>query len=221
MTSFSKISAVDNILDELKNTDDFDLSLITAVIQVAQSELAHLNKLNLQLLEAVKKEETNRARRANYANKQKRGNKRKHQANHDHCDEGPDGWEGHVGEDTEAKTKFSSWEAIRDSVSDRIFRRKFRMTKDQFQLLCSKIKTKIGDDDFRTTNTQAICGYTKVAIGLRLLCGGSYLDLVGRAYDVEATSTVYRYFHTFILSYFHRLGRQGIRLPMGRFDQAA
>ena len=59
MTSFSKISAMDNILDELENTDDFDLSLITAVIQVAQSELAHLNKLNLQLLEAVKKEETN------------------------------------------------------------------------------------------------------------------------------------------------------------------
>ena len=72
------------------------------------------------------------------------------------------------------------------------------MTKEQFELLCSKIENEIGEDKFRPKNTQALCGYTKVAIGLRLLCGGSYLDLVGRVYYVDGTSSVYRYFHTFI-----------------------
>jgi hypothetical protein len=72
------------------------------------------------------------------------------------------------------------------------------MFKKEFELLCSKTKEKIGEKKFRSTNSQALCGHIRVAIRLRFLCGGSYLDLVGRAYGVDAVSSVYEYFHTFI-----------------------
>jgi len=199
MTSFSKVSPVQDLLDELHHTDDFDLSLMVAVIGVAHSELAHLSKLNLQLLEAVRKEKKNQAHYKKQSN-----NKRKRQANLSN-DKSPvwgedivnaDAWGEDIGGDT--RTKFASWKEISDSVSDRVFRRKFRMTKAQFKLLCRKIRNTIGEEKFRSTNSQAVCGFMKVAIGLRILCGDSYLDLDGRAYDVSGTSSVYRYFHSFI-----------------------
>jgi len=163
---------VQDLLDELKYTDDFDLSLMAAVIVVAHSNLAHLSKLNHQLLEAVRKEEKNRS----YY--KKRSNiKRKRRANL--LDDESDTWGEDVddiadtrGEDFggSTPTKFVSWKKICDSVSNRVFRRKFRMTKSQFKLLCTKIRDKVGKEKFRSTNSQAICGYTQVAIGLQILC---------------------------------------------------
>ena len=75
------------------------------------------------------------------------------------------------------------------------------MTKDEFELLCTRIKDKVGKQSFRPDSdctNHCISGETRVAIGLRLLCGGSYLDLIGRAYGVRSSSAVYTHFHTFI-----------------------
>ena len=44
----------------------------------------------------------------------------------------------------------------------------------------------------------AVCGETRVAIGIWLLGGGSYLDMLGLCgYGVGSPSSLYRYFHTF------------------------
>lgn len=180
MTTFSKVSNLNQFVEELSKCDKLDLALVATIIHVAQSELTHLNQLNHQLLEILRKEESNRKKYRAY-------NKKRNNANT------PDDWdEGSV---SNGSSEFTSWEDICDSISDRVFRRKYRMTKKEFGILCSKIEDKVGKDEFRTANTQALCGYTKVAIGLRLLCGGSYLDLLGRAYNVESISSVYKYFH--------------------------
>lgn len=63
------------------------------------------------------------------------------------------------------------------------------MSKSRFELLCNKIQSKVGEKEFRTKNGQGLCGHIRVAIGLRILCGGSYLDLLGRAYGVDSLLT--------------------------------
>ena len=204
MTTFSRISPVDQFEKDLQGVDDFDLGLTAALLCSAQTELANLNQLHQDLLDVVGKTEKNRRYWSTRGKSSRRRKKRRLQPNDSNTDDigdvedggGSSGRSSSSSSDTQ--TKFTSWEVIRDSISDRLFRRKYRMTKEQFNLLCSKIKEAIGDDEFRTTNTQALCGYTRVAIGLRVLCGGSYLDLIGRAYDVQSPQSIYNYFHTFI-----------------------
>jgi hypothetical protein len=85
-----------------------------------------------------------------------------------------------------------SWESFCDKTTDQHFRRMFRMPKESFKLLCSKISSTIGIDTFRPEGGIVdgpnaamlrdvggyIVGEVKVAISLRMLAGGSYLDLV-------------------------------------------
>lgn len=190
MTTFSRISPVNQFEKDLQRIDDFDLGLTAALLCAAQIELANINNLHKDLLDVVKKAESNR----------RSYKKRRELRRADNINNIDDVGHGSSSDnDTQTQTKFTSWDVLRDSISDKLFRRKYRMTKAQFNLLCSRIREKIGDDEFRTTNTQAMCGYTKVAIGLRILCGGSYLDLIGRAYDVQSPVSVYTYFHTFLL----------------------
>lgn len=73
------------------------------------------------------------------------------------------------------------------------------MTKKQFDMLCDRIQSKVGITEFRPENTSGgVGGKVRIAIALRILCGGSYLDLVGRAYGIHSSQSVYNYFHTFI-----------------------
>ena len=197
MTVLSRVSPANEFEERLKDVDDFDLAITALLLTSVQSELANLNQLNKDCIAAVKRAETNRRYYRNSSRNRRRTRDRRQQVQ----------WVDTVATDTpdtpdnansHTKTKFTSWEVIRDSISERLFRRKYRMSKYEFALLCDKIRNKIGDDVFRTENTQALCGYTKVAIGLRMLCGGSYLDLIGRAYDVQSINSVFKYFHTFI-----------------------
>lgn len=184
MTTQSRISpiAADDVAGELKNTDDFDLTLMALMISAVQDELTCLHDLHLDMLDAIKTEEKNRRYYL------KRKEKRKRNVANRSTDE----------EQTVDDSRFPSWETIRDGISDRLFRRKYRMTKKEFDKLCAKIRDKVGEEEFRSKNSQAMCGPIRVAIGLRFLCGGSYLDLVGRAYGVDAVSSIYVYFHTFV-----------------------
>ena len=92
--------------------------------------------------------------------------------------------------------RFATLEDIRNSTSDRLFRLKFRMSKDEFELLCDKIKDAVGEEKF--ANKRGAPGEIRSLIALRMLCGGSYLDLLGRAYGVESIQSIFNYFHTFI-----------------------
>jgi len=201
MTTFSRISPANQFEKDLQEVDDFDLGLTAALLCSAQIEIANLQQLHKDLIDVVERTERNSRY---WSSRGKSRHKSKTQRlqwaadtnNDDGIDIGSSGSNSIGGGNL--KSKFTSWEFIRDSISDRLFRRKYRMSKAQFNLLCDKIREKIGDDAFRIKNTQALCGYTKVAIGLRILCGGSYLDLIGRAYDVQAPKSIYKYFHTFI-----------------------
>ena len=97
------------------------------------------------------------------------------------------------------------WATINKRISDRHFRRMFRMTRDCFALLCSTIISKIGEKQFKSeayidaflkgtdpmyeANTKTTGGYisgeVKLAITLRLLAGGDALDL-GVMFDVQS-----------------------------------
>jgi len=193
MSTISRISpiAANDVSGQLKNTDDFDLSLMALMVHAVQDELACLRNLHEDFLAVIKREEKNRR----YYLKTKESRKRKR---NESTNEESNADVNNNGDSSGSSSKFPSWETIRDGISDRVFRRKYRMTKKEFDVLCSKIKDKIGEDKFRSTNSQALCGPIRVAIGLRFLCGGSYLDLVGRAYGVDAVSSIYEYFHTFI-----------------------
>ena len=113
--------------------------------------------------------------------------------------------------------KRRSWNGFQDRLSDRQFRRYFRMSRECFQQLCNKIEDNVGSDDFKserylrelrlglnsfqlnkkkmekahTDSTGGfISGEIKLALTLRLLAGGSYLDLsllleVGFTYSYE------------------------------------
>ncbi|KAL7531965.1 hypothetical protein ACHAXR_005934 [Thalassiosira sp. AJA248-18] len=188
MTTFSKISPVADVAEELRSTDDFDLTLLIAIVTAAQTEQAHLEKVNADLLFAAKREARNRR----HYQKKKRARHRQVQADtervlYEQSEETPS-----------PKSKFPTWSTLSDEISDIVFRRKYRMSKTQFDLLCHRIQEKVGEDVFRSENNQGLCGQIRIAIGLRILCGGSYVDLLGRAYGVQAISSIYKYFHTFI-----------------------
>ncbi|KAL7545061.1 hypothetical protein ACHAWF_014107 [Thalassiosira exigua] len=98
-----------------------------------------------------------------------------------------------------------SWAEFQSKLTDKQFRRYFRMSRECFQLLCEKIQTNVGERSFKSEQYLAdvregnvtqvhpllksmihchdestggfICGEIKLALTLRLLAGGSYLDL--------------------------------------------
>ena len=167
MTSLSKVSPAADFVGGVRLADDFDISLVMTTIAALQHENDSLEKLHRDLLEVASRERKNRQRRDRRAS----------------------------GSSTPGGTTTScrpTWAEIRDETRDNLFRRKFRMTKDEFALLCSKIKAAVGPSEFN--NKKGVCGEVRVAVGLRLLCGGSYLDLVGRAYGVKSVKSVYNFF---------------------------
>ena len=98
-------------------------------------------------------------------------------------------------------TKYPSWSTLQNQIPDKIFRRKFRMTKPAYNLLCSKICEQVGESTFQP---ESICGSgripgeVKCGLSIRLLAGGSYLDLIGKEYGIVQPGCVYRIFHQFI-----------------------
>jgi DDE superfamily endonuclease len=101
-----------------------------------------------------------------------------------------------------------TWEAFSSRIPSIHFRRMFRMTLESFSILCKNICKKVGEDKFRSEEFIAnqgqgldakiplIPGEIKVAISIRMLAGGSYLDLVP-LFEVS-TSHLYNIFHTFL-----------------------
>lgn len=95
-----------------------------------------------------------------------------------------------------------SWARLKRVMTDRQFRRYFRMSKDMYQMLCNDIEDIIGAEEFKSEdflNTMLttprvgsanniyvahenstggmISGEIKLAITLRILGGGSYMDI--------------------------------------------
>ena len=104
-------------------------------------------------------------------------------------------------------------------MTDRQFRRYFRMERGCFDYLCERIIDNVGEHDFKSENylrnfkngdaTEAnilhahehttggfVSGEVKLALTLRLLAGGSYMDLA-LLFDVSF-STAYEIFHKVI-----------------------
>ena len=187
MTSLSKISSAGEFASNLRTADDFDLLLTIATISSAQSELLHLQKLNQDLLFMARREQADR--KYYYSNKERKRRRAELNDLFGGDDGDVDGW---------SRSSSPTWQQLRDSISDRLFKKKYRMSKLQFGLLCTRIKEKVGDAFPTTNSVGGICGEIRTAIGLRILCGGSYLDLIGRAYGVNSPSSVYKYFHTFL-----------------------
>jgi hypothetical protein len=108
--------------------------------------------------------------------------------------------------------KFSrtSWQNLTESLNDNTFRRLFRMSRETFDILCSKIKEKVTEEVFKSADwiTAWKCsqgsslrapiggfipGEMKIAMMIRILSGASYLDLL-MGYSV-ASCTVFKCFH--------------------------
>ena len=156
--------------DVLSSMDDFDFNLLLAAV-AAKTQHDEMKGAYDELLDALKREEHNRRRRKEARDTGGGYNKR---------------------------PAFPTWAEIRDETTPAIFRKKYWMTKSQFSSLCSKINTAVGEKEFRPDATNKsesyLSGETRVAIGLRILCGGSYIDYVGRAYGVRSVQTVYNCF---------------------------
>jgi hypothetical protein len=107
--------------------------------------------------------------------------------------------------------KFSrtSWQNLTESLNDNTFRRLFRMSRETFDILCSKIKEKVTEEVFKSADwiTAWKCsqgsslrapiggfipGEMKIAMMIRILSGASYLDLL-MGYSV-ASCTVFKCF---------------------------
>ena len=113
-----------------------------------------------------------------------------------------------------------SWESFQANLTDRQFRRYFRMSRDCFKHLCNRIEDNVGErvfkseeflKDFRYSRDAKdkksinmmnahegstggfVSGEVKLALTLRLLAGGSYLDLA-LLYEV-GPSYAYEIFH--------------------------
>jgi hypothetical protein len=114
------------------------------------------------------------------------------------------------------KKKRLSWSTFQESLTDTQFRRMYRMNRRMFLGLCNLIESKVGTDEFKSeryletladqnspvgrmsrandaTTSGYISGEVKVAITLRLLGGGSYLDLF-LIYNIFQTHA-YKIFH--------------------------
>ena len=101
------------------------------------------------------------------------------------------------------KIKRTTWEEFNTKVTDVHFRRMFRMTRDCFSMLCNRIIVHVGESNFKSeayldaylrdnsyndtftrmhhahlsTSGGYISGEVKLAIAIRMLAGGSALDL--------------------------------------------
>jgi hypothetical protein len=98
--------------------------------------------------------------------------------------------------------KREKWSEFNEKLSDRLFYRCFRMTRPLFNKLCNRIEHAVGRKQFKSeayieelkkqgyttkesrmyqaalkTTGDYVSGETKVAMTLRLLAGGSYLDV--------------------------------------------
>jgi hypothetical protein len=85
-----------------------------------------------------------------------------------------------------------TWMEYCNRVPASHFRKQFRMTRDAFTNLCSRLRDAVGEAKFRPENALIqtrnsaslfrrgglIPGEIKVALSIRLLAGGSYLDLM-------------------------------------------
>jgi hypothetical protein len=103
-----------------------------------------------------------------------------------------------------------TWTGLCNRVSDTHFRRQFRMNRNTFTKLCIAISTTVGENTFRpeqtflsTSNAASlfnrgglIPGEIKTAISIRILAGGSYLDLMP-LFDVSVAS-IYTIFNEFL-----------------------
>ena len=69
------------------------------------------------------------------------------------------------------------------------------MSEAQFAFLCSKINAVVGPSEFRpdelNKGKKFLSGEVRVAVALRMLCGGSYMDYVGRIYGLRSVYSVY------------------------------
>ena len=94
-----------------------------------------------------------------------------------------------------------SWSSFQHDLTDRQFRRYFRMNKDLFRQLCDRIEECVGSEEFKSeqylharlmsppkrsnniyhahqkSTGGMICGEVKLAVTLRILGRGSYLDM--------------------------------------------
>ena len=68
-----------------------------------------------------------------------------------------------------------------DQLSNREFRRSFRMTRVSFNKLLDLIKDQISSDEKQAKNSSgsAISAATKLGATIRFLAGGSYIDIAG------------------------------------------
>ena len=103
-----------------------------------------------------------------------------------------------------------TWTGFCNRISDRHFRKQFRMSRDAFCKLCSLLCTAVGEGIFRpeslslsTSNAASlhgrgglIPGEIKTALSLRLMAGGSYLDLMP-LFDVSVAH-IYLIFDEFL-----------------------
>ena len=74
------------------------------------------------------------------------------------------------------------------------------MIKPTFKKLCDKICDAVGENVFRpecNCPSGFIPGEIKCGISIRILAGGSYLDLIGREYGLIQPGSVYNIFHQF------------------------
>lgn len=111
-----------------------------------------------------------------------------------------------------------TWIGFCNRISDSHFRKQFRMSRDAFNNLCSSLCIAAGEGTFRPENALLptrnsaslqsrgglIPGEVKTAISLRVLAGGSYLDLMP-LFDVSVAH-VYAIFNEFldwVLKAFH------------------
>lgn len=100
-----------------------------------------------------------------------------------------------------ARKNRTNWESFSSSVNDSHFRRMFRMPRDCFENLCNVIEGRVGERIFcsekfikkqlvdgkgklanifrahQKTSGGFVCGEVRLAITLRMLAGGSYLDI--------------------------------------------
>ncbi len=76
------------------------------------------------------------------------------------------------------------------------------MSEAQFAFLCSKINAVVGPSEFRpdelNEGKKFLSGEVRVAVALRMLCGGSYMDYVGRIYGLRSVYSVYLCFDKLI-----------------------
>ena len=161
--------------NRISQSDDFDFCLLLALLSAAQIELQNLDLLSHELKRHIKREEI---KRKSYYKR-----KNKDTSNNDDDD-----------------SRFPSWKIMYDTTSNKIFRKKFRMSKELFTKLCTEIRSVVGDQEFRPEAaglTNYLCGEVRLAIAIRLLAGASYLEFVGAgsSYNIQCWNTVYRVFH--------------------------